>query len=67
MWGLIGSKYIKRGHRFLHIPTGLLGDFNIKFLIYNDDDVVKFGTRNIFEAIKICKRENMYLTIIRDL
>lgn len=63
-WKLICSKYINKNSKVLHIPIGILGNFENKFVVYDANDNVKYGAKNMYEAIKYCKKENLYMTKI---
>lgn len=63
-WKLIGRKYIQNTPKTLHFPVGILGDFENRYVTYDDNGNVVSGEKTLSKAINKCKKDNLYLTKI---
>lgn len=57
---LFGAKNVSA----LHFPCGILGDWNIFYVAYDEKGDVKKGFTNLFDAIK--NKGNLYLSVLYD-
>lgn len=59
LWGL------KNIHYF-HIPFGIYGNFDVHYMLYNQEGNVKQGCRTLQEALQIRKTTNYGITVLYD-
>ena len=57
---LFGAKNVSA----LHFPCGILGDWNIFYVAYDENGNVKKGYKTLFEAIR--NKGNLYLSVLYD-
>lgn len=60
----IFKKYNNPNVRRLSVPMGILGNFEYKYVTYNDEGKVISGHKTLISAIKKCNKEGLYLTRI---
>lgn len=66
-WKLIEDKYGNPNVTILHVPAGILGNFDNKYLTYNSEGQVIKGYKRLKDAISACKKEEgVYLARILD-
>ena len=57
---LFGAKNIST----LHFPCGILGDWNVFYVAYDENGNVQKGFKTLLDAIK--NKENFYLSVLYD-
>lgn len=66
LWHLIAKKYNNPNVSMLSIPIGVLGNFDYRYIVYDDQGKAISGYKRLRHAIKRCKTDGLYLTRILD-